>query len=396
MIGLLLLSVGLTILVSGLCSILEAMVLSTKASEIEELRRRHPWRGEKLLQFTKDIDETSSAILGLNTIANTAGASVSGALAGVALGKDSVVLFSLGLTLAILLVSEVIPKNAGVLYRRSLQPILIFPLHVIRIVMTPLSFLCKSTVRLLFSNPPGAQEVDEEIILLAEMSAKEGDISESEREMVSNALRLDETQVHSIMTPRTVVTALDADATVGDVIGQFRNIPFARMPVYREEVDDTFGIVRRRDILGAAAEGAEDTRIGDLAVDAIFIPDTASANDALQTFLKKNQQIAVVVDEFGSVAGVLTLEDVMETILGAEIFEHDDMAVDMREFARLKREEEIRKRTAKADVGKAPRTGKPPSLASTATAGDVDVGSGQTVGEGPGRLAVQLENDSVG
>ncbi len=352
MLGLLLLAVGLTVVVSALCSILEAMVLSTKASEIEELRREHSWRGGKLLEFTRDIDETSSAILGLNTIANTAGASVSGALAGVALGEENVVVFSLGLTLTILIFSEVIPKNAGVLYRRSLQPVLIFPLHLIRILMKPLSFLCKSSVRLLFSNRPDAQEVDEEIILLAEMSAKEGEISESEREMVSNALRLDETQVHSIMTPRTVVTSLEADSTVGDVIARFRNIPFARMPVYREEVDDTYGIVRRRDILGAAAEGLEDTRIGDLAVDAIFVPDAASAHDALQTFLKKNQQIAVVVDEFGSVSGVLTLEDVMETILGAEIFEHDDMAVDMREFARMKREDEIRARTAKAELAK--------------------------------------------
>lgn len=350
MITLLLFSVGLTILVSGLCSILEAMVLSTKASEIEELRRRHPWRGAKLLLFTKDIDETSSAILGLNTIANTAGASVSGAIAGVALGQESVVLFSFGLTLLILLVSEVIPKNAGVLYRRSLQPWLIFPLHFIRILMKPLSFLCKTTVRILFSNPPGAQEVDEEIILLAEMSAKEGEISESEREMVSNALRLDETQVHSIMTPRTVVSALDAELTVADVIEAYRNIPFARLPVYRDELDDTFGIVRRRDILAAAADGAEATKIGDLAADAIFIPDAASADDALQTFLKKNQQIAVVVDEFGSVAGVLTLEDVMETILGQEIFEHDDVAVDMREFARMKRKDEIRERTLKAET----------------------------------------------
>ncbi|MGF1530398.1 MAG: CNNM domain-containing protein [Puniceicoccaceae bacterium] len=342
----LILAVAFTILVSALCSILEALVLSTKPTEVEDLKRRHPWRGEKLGIYTRDIEETSSAILGLNTIANTTGASVSGALAGVALGEGKVALFSISLTLAILLFSEVIPKNAGVLYRKNLQPILIFPLHAVRFLMRPLSFLCKSAVKMIFPRRPQAQEADQEIILLAELSARDGDLSDSEREMVSNALKLDEVLVHSIMTPRTVITALDAQMTVAEVMGEFRNIPFARLPVYREELNEIFGVVRRRDILAAAAEGSEKLTIEELAGEVIFIPDSASADDALQTFLKKHQQIAVVVDEFGSVAGVLTLEDIMETILGEEIFEHDDVAVDMREFARTKRETEIRNRAA--------------------------------------------------
>lgn len=355
MTGFLVLAVLLTVVTSALCSILEAMVLSTRPTEIELLRREHPWRAEKLAIFTREIEATSAAILGLNTIANTAGSTVSGAIAGVALGKENVWIFSIGLTLVILIVSEVIPKNAGVLYRPRLQPILVFPLHWIRIVMTPLSYLCRITVRALFSNPPASTEVDKEIILLAEKSAKEGDLTESERKMVSNALRLDEVQVNRIMTPRTVMTALEASATVGDVFGDFRNIPFARIPVYRGTVDDIFGVVRRRDLLARMAEGKDDTPVEQLAREAIFIPDTATGADALQTFLRQHQQLAIVVDEFGLVAGVLTMEDVMEYILGQEIFEHDDVAIDMRELAR-KKSEKARK-VADPEEGAPPRSG---------------------------------------
>jgi CBS domain containing-hemolysin-like protein len=351
------LAVAFTVLVSALCSVLEAMILSTTSTEIESLKRKHPLIGGRLERFKLDIEETTSAILSLNTIANTAGASVSGALAATALGEENVVYFSIALVLGILIFSEVIPKNIGVLYRPALQPVLVFPLHWIRVLMLPVSYLCKVTVRFFVRPQPSSETPDEEILLLAEKSAKEGDLSESERRMISNALSLDTIPVSEIMTPRTVVTALEKDTLVEEVIRDFKNIPFARIPVYEENVDEICGVVRRRDLLAAMTDGKGAATVGSLMFDTVFIPENATASDALQIFLKNHQQLGIVVDEYGSVAGVLTMEDVMESILGQEIFEHDDVAVDMRELARKKRE--AGKRRKGGEIPAAPSAASP-------------------------------------
>ncbi|MFP4353107.1 MAG: hemolysin family protein [Puniceicoccaceae bacterium] len=332
----LILAVGCTICVSALCSVLEAMILSSTTTEIEGLKRRHPLIGRRLEKFKCEIEETTSAILSLNTIANTAGASISGALAATTLGEQNVIYFSSALVLGILIFSEVIPKNIGVLYRPVLQPVLVFPLHWIRVLMLPASSICKVTVRLLVKARPSNETPDEEILLLAERSAKEGDLSENERRMIVNALNLDSVTVNKIMTPRTVVTALDRETPIEEVVRDFKNIPFARIPVYSDNIDEIIGVVRRRDLLGQVAEGNGTRTVGDLAHETVFIPEAATASDALQIFLKKHQQLGIVVDEYGSVAGVLAMEDVMESILGQEIFEDDDVAVDMRELARKK------------------------------------------------------------
>lgn len=340
------LAVAFTVFVSALCSILEALILSTTPTEIEGLKQRHPKAGLKLERFKLDIEETTSAILSLNTIANTAGASISGALAATGLGEGNVIYFSTALVFGILIFSEVIPKNVGVLYRPTLQPVLVYPLGWVRILMRPVSFLCKIAVRSLVRPRPANETPDEEILLLAEKSAKDGDLTESERRLISNALRLDTIPVSKIMTPRTVVTALEKDTSVGEVVRDFKNIPFARIPVYEESIDEITGVVRRRDLLSAAADGKTDSKVGELAFETVFIPENANASDALQIFLKNNLQLGIVVDEYGSVTGVLTMEDVMESILGQEIFEPDDVAIDMRELAR-KKQEARRKRKPK-------------------------------------------------
>jgi len=344
----LVLAVGFTVCVSALCSVLEAMILSTTTTEIEGLKQRHPLIGARLEKYKFEIEETTSAVLSLNTIANTAGASVSGALAATALGEENVIYFSAGLVLGILIFSEVIPKNIGVLYRPALQPILVYPLHWIRVVMLPVSYLCKIAVRFFVKPQPSNETPDEEILLLAEKSAKDGDLTESERRMISNTLSLDTIAVSEIMTPRTVVTALEKSTPIEEVIRDFKNIPFARIPVYQENIDEMIGVVRRRDLLAHMADGNGSSTVGELTSETVFIPENATASDALQIFLKNHQQLGVVVDEYGSVAGVLTMEDVMESILGQEIFEHDDVAIDMRELARKKSEARKKKEITNA------------------------------------------------
>ncbi len=184
---------------------------------------------------------------------------------------------------------------------------------------------------------------DAEILLLAEKSAKEGTLTANERDMINNALSLDELHVNEIMTPRTVVHVIDGQQTVASLLAKSFDIPFARIPVYEDQSDNITGIVRRRDILAAKAEGNDSILIKALANEALFVPDNAAASDALQTFLKHHQQLAIAVDEYGSMSGVITMEDVIEHIIGQEIFEDDDPAVDMRELARRRQFAEKRK-----------------------------------------------------
>ena len=331
-----LLAIVFTVGISALCSILEAMILSTTTAEIEGLKKTHAKRGEKLEKYKLGLEEASSAILSLNTIANTLGATMVGGLAVKIWPEDANILFkvSSAMAIAILLFSEIIPKNMGVLYRPALQPILIYPLTWICAIMAPFSGVVGFLVRALLKPAETATDSDEEIHLLAEKSAKEGTLSSNEREVINNALSLDEILVNEIMTPRTVVYSIDDDETIGSLFQQVDNIPFARIPVYHKNKDDITGIVRRRDLLSAKAKDDDHIQVSDLANEAIFIPDNATADNALQTFLKNHQQLAIAVDEFGTMSGVITMEDVIEHIIGQEIFEDDDPAVDMRELAR--------------------------------------------------------------
>jgi CBS domain containing-hemolysin-like protein len=330
---------SITLGLSAVCSILEAMILSTSASDIESLRQKHAKLGDQLAKYKEGMEETSSAILTLNTIANTLGATLVGGLAQKVYGEQSLMVFSIGLTIGILLFSEILPKNAGVIYRRGLQPALVPLLGVVRWWMAPLAKVCSVTINFVIPKKPEEAEAEDEIILLAEKSAKEGSLSMSERDMISNALSLDETNVGEIMTPRTVVMAVPQDTNVRAFLADNENnVPFARLPVYEGSIDKVVGIIRRREILLAMATGQADKKIQYFMQKPTFVPEMGTVEEALKSLQTNNQQLAVVVDEFGSTAGVLALEDIFEHILGQEFYEKDDPAEDMRELAKQKQD----------------------------------------------------------
>jgi CBS domain containing-hemolysin-like protein len=330
----LILSVVVTLGVSAICSLLEAFILSVSTSEIEYLKKTNPRLGRRLESFKTHIDATSSAILTLNTVANTLGATLVGYFAAQIL-PDAVALISGLLVFGILFGSEIVPKNLGFAYRRQLLPWLVWPIGAVRFLMWPISSLARYVVRPLLPRVKiSEEEQEQEIILLAEKHAKDGSLTTNERDMISNALSLDDVTVEEIMTPRTVVTFVQQDRTVEQVCEDFRVIPFARLPVYGTGIDNIVGLVRRRDILQALAEDKEHLPMKDLMHEIVFLPETATGDGALQIFLKKHQQFGLVVDEYGSTAGVLTMEDIFEHILGREIYEDSDIAIDMRELAR--------------------------------------------------------------
>jgi CBS domain containing-hemolysin-like protein len=326
-----------TVGTSFFCSMMEAVILSTTVGDVEALKKRSLRRGRALERLKLELSDTISTILTLNTIANTLGASLIGGLAANIFGDIWLGLVSGALTFAILIFGEVLPKNLGVVYRQALQPRIAVPLIVLGKVLFPLIYLCGLAVRLVIKERPKEPSSEEEIIMLAERSAKEGKLTPVESRMIANALTLDDVRVSELMTPRTVVTALEKSATIGALFREFKNIPFARIPVHDGTIDNVVGLVRRRDLLKAKANDLDQATVGSLMQEVHFIPETVSGGAALQMCLKTHQQLLVVVDEFGTVAGVITMEDIIEHIIGKEIFEKDDVAVDMRELARSRR-----------------------------------------------------------
>ena len=329
----LILAVVLTVCVSALCSVMEAMILSTSPSDIESLKGRRREQGERLGLLRTELDDTISAILTLNTVANTLGAVLVGGLATRVFGQVWLGAVSAVMTLLILIFSEILPKNVGVVFRRPLQAVLTDFLYGIRVVLTPLTYAFRGMVRLLLGGRVEQTDAEEEISLIAEKGAREGDLTGSELRLIQNALTLEDCRVKEVMTPRKVVVAVDGRKTALEILREQRTIRFGRMPVYENDIDEITGVVRRRDILHAIARGEGTQRIIDFQQQAVFIPELGTLDKALAQLVQSHQQLGVAVDEFGGFAGVVTIEDIIEHIIGMEIYERDDMAIDMRSLA---------------------------------------------------------------
>ena len=341
-------TVFLTLAVSSMCSIFEAVILGTTPLEVESLKKRAPNRGVILENLVAEIDKTTSSILAANTIANTFGATLAGSQFAFLFGADmgAKYVFPAAMTVSILVFSEILPKNLAIFYRRRLQRAVAYPLYWLCILMTPVA---RATSLLIASITPRRARPhegggDDEIILLAEKGRKDGLISSQERDLIANSLSLDDITIAEIMTPRTVVFALDESMTAEQAFKMEGGLKFSRMPIYRDSIDNITGVVRRRAIITAVADGRGGTRISQLATPAMYVPENGSALAVLRQFVKKHRQLGIVVDEFSSLTGVVSLEDIFEHILGSEIFDNTDVAVDMRELARRKRNLQNRKK----------------------------------------------------
>lgn len=327
-----------------MCSMLEAVVLGTTPLEIEALKRISKNRGALLENLIAEIDKTTSSILTANTIANTFGATLAGAQFAVLFDANVYTKygFPAAMTLGILFFSEILPKNVGIIYRRQLQKIIAYPLYWLCIAMSPIAGLSSWLIGRLIPKKAAAEKSaddgdDDEIIMLADKSQKDGVLTLQERDLIANSLSLDDITISEIMTPRTVVFALEESMTAEEAFNMEGGLKFSRMPVYRDSIDNVMGIVRRREILTAVAQDRGGVSVGALSSPAMFVPENGSALAVLRQFVRKHQQIGIVVDEFSSLTGVVSLEDIFEHILGSEIFDNDDIAVDMRELARKKR-----------------------------------------------------------
>ncbi len=335
-------SVTIVITVSAFCSLSEASLYAVRIPFIRKLVEQGSAAGRLLLGFKQDIQQPIAAILILNTIANTAGAAVAGAQARQLFGQGALVWFTILFTGTVLVFSEILPKVVGVTFNRVVAPAVSMPLKAALGLLYPLVWLTESVTGLVRGQPqPIAPE--DEVQQFAQMSAEEGSILPMEAELVSNVLRLNDILAKDILTPRVVVFKLPADRTVGEVREQVSSLPIARIPVFREaDPENWIGVVLLRDILRCIAQDDFSVTLDSLAKPLHFVPESARGHALLTSFLVKRAHLFGVVDEFGAVAGVITLEDVLESLLGKEIVDETDTTVDLRDAARKRREELLR------------------------------------------------------
>lgn len=335
MLNTLILAVTLAICVSALCSICEAVLYSLSASQVEMLKRSGHSSASHLQALRADIDEPITAILTLNTIANTVGASVAGASAAKLFGDENVIWFSAVFTLSILIFSEILPKTIGVTFAYRLGPIIAYPLSWMVTILKPIVWMCRSITRLLPGRENEEHISSEELQTIAALSRESGQIEEEEEKVIANILQLKSKMVRNAMTPRTVTFSIEEKLTVRDSMKMINRLSsHSRIPAYDNEPNNVTGIIMRKDILQAAAEGNLEIPLSRFLQPAHFVPETAPLNRILVDFFDRQQHLFVVVDEYGSMTGIISMEDVIEEIVGREIIDESDKAQDMRELAR--------------------------------------------------------------
>lgn len=334
--GLLIFYLSLALGVSFLCSMLEATLLSVSHSYIAVLERKGLKTGKVLRNYKEDIDRPLSAILSLNTIAHTVGAAGVGAQAQIVFGDAYVALSSAVLTFLILVLSEIIPKTIGATYWRSLAPFAARILRIMMFLLYPFVALSDTMTRILSQEEDGPSFSREEFGALAERGVEEGIFEEEESRIFKNLIRFNSLRVKDIMTPRTVVVGFNQKTTVGEISDNVEGLHFSRLPIHGEERDEITGYVLKNDLLLMMARDEDDRTMRELQRDILIVPELTQLQDFFERLMKKQEHIAVVVDEYGGFAGVVTMEDLVETLLGMEIIDEVDNIEDMQKMARKK------------------------------------------------------------
>jgi len=332
--GLLIAYLTVALLISFICSVSEAVLLSVRPAYISTLEERGVRNAARLRRMKDNPDRPLAAILSLNTIAHTVGAVGTGGEAAILFGSEYVGIFSAVLTLLILVLSEIIPKTVGAVYWRQLAPAVAAVIHWMTVAMMPLVWMSEHITRLMAPSKRMGDFSREEFEAMARMGEREGGIEPRESKIVSNLLRLSRLKVDSIMTPRPVIFALPGSSTVAEYFEAHAHQPFSRIPVYGRNRDDMTGYVLKPDLLTLQARGEGDTPLSARQRPFLSISETVKVSQAFDMLLQQKEHIALVVDEYGSVQGLVTLEDVVETLLGLEIMDEEDTVEDMQALAR--------------------------------------------------------------
>ena len=339
---LLLIYLGIAIGVSFLCSVLEAVLLSITPSYMESVAKQSPGRGKLLLKIKNRLDQSIASILILNTFAHTMGAAGVGSQAAKVFGAEWETLIAVLLTLAILYFSEIIPKTLGATFWRQLA---IPSAHVINWLVKLVYPLVKvsTLITKVFSKNKKEEISREEIMALASLGHKMGSLVSQENDYLTNMLQLRETKTSQILTPRMVMHSLHKNTTVKDALDEPKTLQHTRIPVYRDSHDDIIGMVTNREMMLAEREGKPETQLHEMAKPITRVSESLPVHMLLDQFIKKQEHLFLVEDEFGQTAGIVSLEDAIETVLGREIVDETDTVEDLQEFAKWKYRDRLRK-----------------------------------------------------
>ncbi|ENO1849533.1 TPA: CNNM domain-containing protein [Vibrio vulnificus] len=324
--------ISIAIGISFICSVLEAVLLSISPSYIAQLRQQGHPAAAQLTKLKADIDRPLASILTLNTIAHTIGAATAGAQAAVVFGSEWLGVFSGVLTLGILVLSEIVPKTIGATYWRQLAPSAASTLRWMVWALTPFVWFSEQITKRLARNQE-TPKMRDELSAMAILARESGEFAEGESKILSNLLGIQDVPVTQVMTPRPVVFRVEATMTINEFLAQHKETPFSRPLVYSEQKDNIIGFVHRLELFKLQQSGAGEKQLGSVMRPIHVIMNTLALPKAFDQMMAKRLQLSIVVDEYGTVLGLVTLEDIFEYLLGEEIIDEADKSQDMQELA---------------------------------------------------------------
>jgi len=334
--------VFLALFFSFLCSVAEASLLSITPAYVAGLRDKNPKRAELLRKLKGEkIDQALAAILTVNTIAHTVGAIGAGSKATAVFGDVWFGVFSAIMTLLILFLSEIVPKTLGAVYWREVSGMTALYVNFLIKSMYPFIVLSELITKLISAGKKTGDFDREEFVAMAGLGQETGHLNERESAIIRNLFGFKSLKTSAIMTPRVVVAAMKADMAVDLALEKTSTVPFSRLPIYGQTIDEISGFVLREDLLLAQSRGQGSQTVQTFHRDIVAVLDTLPVSKALETLLQERQHIALVVGEYGETEGIVTLEDVVETLLGSEILDEGDRVVDMQRLA-----QQLRKKRA--------------------------------------------------
>jgi CBS domain containing-hemolysin-like protein len=323
----------LALFVSFLCSVMEAVLLSTPFSYLQSKADQGDKGSSDMLKLKEDIDKPLSAILSLNTIAHTVGAAGVGAQAAIVFGEAYFGIVSAVLTILILVLTEIIPKTLGANYSKELVGISARIMKVMIFISYPLVFLSSFLTKILSRNEKELTTSREEISTLASIGTQEGIFADKENKIIQNLIKLKSIKIFEIMTPRIVVVVADEEMTLQEFLKNKEFLHFSRIPIYEGHRDNITGYVFRELVFEKLAEDQFNLKLKDIKREIVSFPESITLFDAWDQMLSKKEQISLIVDGYGGMDGIATIEDIVESLLGFEIVDEKDKVEDMQQYA---------------------------------------------------------------
>lgn len=328
--------VVITVLISASCSLYEAVLYSTRRGTLESAKNqaKRSAVAKIFIKMKDNISEPIAAILILNTLANTAGASIAGMYATEILGPANVPVFSFVFTILILFLAEIGPKTVGAVHWKKLWPLIVYPLIVMKKLLYPLILMTEKFTRMISTQKKTSTITEDELLALIHLGAREGEISHDESRMVRNIINLEEKKVTEVMTPRRVIFSIDVNSSLIEVVKAIQEKGFSRIPVFEGDRENIIGYALAKDIFALHLSGRKSDSLRELVLPIHTVSNENNCLSLLNHFLKYRKHIAIVSDEYGGLDGLVSLEDLLETMLGAEIVDETDRVIDLQEEAR--------------------------------------------------------------